>query len=148
MITSEFVFSKRMMLAIGVMPKKVVPAALKGLRKGMFHAEKVTKERFGGSGELKVRSGHLRRSIKSRVEQHGDTVIGWLFTNIIYGRIHELGGIIRPRAGKYLRFKIGEKWITASQVRIPARPYLEPSVKESIDKIKGFIVDSIKKELE
>ena len=45
-------------------------------------------------------------------------------TNRVYARIHQLGGIVRPRRRRALRFEQGGNQIFARQVVIPARPYL------------------------
>lgn len=44
--------------------------------------------------------------------------------DIIYAKIHQFGGVIRPRTAKTLRFFIGNRMILASKVIIPARPYM------------------------
>ena len=58
----------------------------------------------------------------------------------IYGRIQELGGIIKPVYKKMLSW-IGDdgKRIFAHQVRIPPRPYLRPALDEHKDEIKDAV---------
>ena len=49
-------------------------------------------------------------------------------TNLEYAAIHEFGGIIRPRNAPRLVFQVEPGvWRTATQVEIPARPYLRPA---------------------
>jgi phage virion morphogenesis protein len=65
--------------------------------------------------------GHLRDSITHDADETR-AVVG---TNLIYAAIHQVGGVIRPKAGGYLTFKIpGVGWRKVRQVTIPARPYL------------------------
>ena len=45
-------------------------------------------------------------------------------SNRDYARIHQLGGIVRPRRRRALRFEQGGRSIFARKVTIPARPYL------------------------
>ena len=45
-------------------------------------------------------------------------------TNKKYGRIHQLGGVIRPKKAKALRFQIGGEWVMVKKVTMPKRPYL------------------------
>ncbi|GEO82273.1 virion morphogenesis protein [Pararhodospirillum oryzae] len=45
-------------------------------------------------------------------------------SNRAYARIHQLGGVIKPKSGEYLRFTIGETVHMVRQVTMPARPYL------------------------
>ena len=44
--------------------------------------------------------------------------------HIIYAKIHQFGGTIRPRAAKTLRFFIGNRMILTDKAVIPARPYI------------------------
>lgn len=45
-------------------------------------------------------------------------------SNRIYARIHQLGGTIRPRRRRALRFRIGRRMVFARHVTIPARPFI------------------------
>lgn len=55
-------------------------------------------------------------------------------TNLVYAAIHEFGGVIRPVRAKYLRFKSrAGKYVFMKQVRIPARPYISPSMRELVE---------------
>ena len=45
-------------------------------------------------------------------------------SNLVYARIHQLGGTIVPKDADALRFMLGEETVTAKSVTIPARPYL------------------------
>lgn len=73
-----------------------------------------------GLGKTLTLSARLRRSITYAVS-------GWKLivgTNVKYAKIHQLGGVIKPKLKKVLRFKIADGWRSAKQVRIPARPFL------------------------
>lgn len=48
---------------------------------------------------LHVRTGTLRRSITERVTETGETIQGIVGTNLPYGRIHEMGGVIHHPGG-------------------------------------------------
>lgn len=58
----------------------------------------------GGSAKdkLNVRTGDLRRSISINVQQEGKITRGAIGSNVIYARIHELGGTIKPVTKRYL----------------------------------------------
>lgn len=87
---------------------------------------------------LHVRSGNLRRSLLSPskgVKKSGTKV--FVGTDLIYGRIHEYGGTILPKAGKYLKFKIGGQFVSVTRVKMPKRPWLKPGVKEYMKKPKS-----------
>jgi len=130
------------------MPSDFRKGLLEGVRKGMMIAEATSKKRMGKHGEIGVKSGHLRRSVHSKVQDEGDKIIGMLYSNVVYARIHELGGTIRPRTKKYLRFKVNGKWVSKKEVTIPARPYLRPSIEENVERIKDVIVNSIIRKVE
>lgn len=73
------------------------------------------------SGKTLIGRGRLLRSIGDRPPEANAVEWG---SNILYARIHQEGGIIRPVNAKALRFRVPGGFITASKVTIPARPYL------------------------
>ncbi len=94
-------------------------------------------------------SGDLAASISHRDFSQHETMVGSY--GVVYARIHELGGIIRAKNGKYLCFpsrrgltrfsktgKLMSKgrsrrvewgWVRVKQVTMPARPYLLPGIQ-------------------
>lgn len=56
-------------------------------------------------------------------------------TNLIYAAIHQFGGTIKPKNGRYLVFPLGEQTIFAKEVDIPARPFMGLS-EDNIDEIE------------
>jgi phage gpG-like protein len=112
----------------------------------MFIAEKWSKQSFGQPGHLVSRTGNLRRSINTTVQDNGKSVIGIIGTAVVYGPIHETGGTIKPIKGKYLKFAIGGNWKSVRQVKIPARPYLTPSITENTAKIREVIMRCVAEE--
>jgi phage gpG-like protein len=76
---------------------------------------------------LGVVTGRLRTSIHAQVVRYGTAKIG---TNVEYAAIHEYGGMIFAKSGKWLRFQTRDgAWRTVDRVRIPARPYLHPALE-------------------
>lgn len=146
MLRATFQFRPDDQRYIASLPERLNRGLLAGVRNAMFFGERAAKASFGKPGHLKARSGHLRRSIRSGLRTQPGGVAGWIFTDVIYGRIHELGGIIRPRTANYLRFQIAGQWVMTRRVRIPARPYLGPAITDNINKIKNIIVRSIVRE--
>ena len=45
-------------------------------------------------------------------------------TNVKYAAIHQLGGVISAKNRPYLRFKIGDRFVSKKSVTIPARPFM------------------------
>lgn len=83
------------------------------------------------SHNWKNRTGVLEGgiSIVDYAAPDGSGVKGvWGVQDVVYGRIHELGGTIVPRNGQALRFQLPDgSWAMAAKVTIPPRPYLRPA---------------------
>ena len=69
------------------------------------------------------RDGHLHDSLSSGASVDGSTA-HWGTDRLVYARIHQLGGVVRPRRRRMLRFESGGRPVFARRVVIPARPYL------------------------
>lgn len=67
-------------------------------------------------------------------------------TNVIYASVHQTGKMIKAKRGKYLRFRLGKRWVSKATVEIPARPFMgidDDDVKE----IRSIINDRIEERL-
>ena len=53
----------------------------------------------------------------------GSDEVSW-GSPVVYAAIHQFGGTIKPKNGARLFFMMGAQAVVASQVSIPARPYL------------------------
>jgi phage virion morphogenesis protein len=71
-------------------------------------------------GQTLIKDGHLRDSITHNVD--GDTVV--VGSDRIYAAIHQFGGEIKPKSGKFLVFQAGAGMVFARKVDIPSRPFL------------------------
>lgn len=87
--------------------------------------------------------GQLRNSIRVESKTTPTGAEAEISPHVIYGRIQELGGTVRPVHASSLHFVIDGKDIFTKQVTIPPRPYLEPAVTEHIDRITQVMKDSI-----
>ena len=121
--------------------------AIKGLSEGS--AEAVAKTTIALQSQVKalapVDFGALRNSINRVVKGLKGTV----FTNLVYAMIQEFGGIIKPLASKYLRFKTKSgNWVTTSKVTIKAanggKGYFRPSVVVIKKKIKNIFAKELR----
>lgn len=117
---------------------------------------------------LHRRTGRLAGSIESKVKQAQNTVEAVIGSGVrsgermVYAEIHETGGIIRPKNGKYLVIPIragspeaggGGKPIASSskitgfrrvtQVMIPARKYMSRTVEEKQAHITRILITEI-----
>lgn len=63
-------------------------------------------------------------------------------SNKIYAGIHQLGGEIRPRTAKSLRFQVGGRWVSTRRVVMPARPFLGVNAEDGRE-IQAVVVDVV-----
>jgi len=143
MLKIELKLSEKSKALLKKMPELVKPAIYKGMKKGMVLADRDARLNLSGR-VLQRRTGRLRNSITHDVKIEGNKVVGRIGTNVIYGRIHELGGVIKPRQAQSLRFNIpGVGWRMAKSVTIPARPYLRPALEDNVKDIGEIITKRI-----
>jgi phage gpG-like protein len=67
---------------------------------------------------------------------------------VIYGRIQELGGIVKPVFAKLLSWVDDGVRIFAKMVQIPARPYLRPAVDEHEREILQAVGYQLRQQIE
>lgn len=95
------------------------------------------------SGKILTNTARLRDSVETATTANS-VLIG---SNVEYARIHQYGGIIKPKKAKSLAFKGADGSLRfAKQVTIPARPYLGMSKddkEELIATINDFIANSL-----
>jgi len=101
---------------------------------------------------LNVRTNRLRSSIQksagNRIDVTSSGISGTVGTNVVYAKIHEYGGVIKPKTKKALKFKIGNTWVTTKQVKMPKRPYMKPSLREKTGDILRFFSEDVQKYVE
>lgn len=91
-------------------------------------------------GQTLSDTAHLRKSIDFAATP-AQVMIG---SNLLYARIHQLGGTIKPKKGKKLKFKGKDgKDVFVSEVNMPARPYLGVS-KTDMDEVRETMAEFIK----
>jgi phage virion morphogenesis protein len=94
-------------------------------------------------GKTLLDHGHLRDSITHDADDK-TAVVG---SNLIYAAIHQVGGIIRAKAGGMLTFNIpGVGWRRVAKVTIPARPYLGVSDRDRVeiaDQVERYIARAV-----
>jgi phage gpG-like protein len=144
-----------------------LPRVLRNIvNRGALEVKRRVIENLSGK-VLNRRTGKLANSIQ--IAKGGPATNPWAIvgTNTIYAAIHELGGIIRAKNKPYLWFKIhsstrtftksGERmkrsraeygWVRVKQVRIPARPFLAPALKDSISAIENIADQEIRRAIE
>lgn len=118
MITLDLQFSTKGPLFEGV--KLPEPIRL-GLRAWVGVIARRARQNLSGRF-LRVASGRLSRSLRTRVFVRGDVLVGVVQSRLFYGRILEHGTVarlIRPRRAKALVFQVGGRTIYAANVSHP-----------------------------
>lgn len=83
-------------------------------------------------------SGNLAASIDYQVGS-AEVAIG---SGLIYARIHQEGGEIKPKNADKLAFMVGNQLVFATKVTIPARPYLGASEDDKREALQ-MLADTI-----
>lgn len=119
-----------------------VDAVTEGAAVIQFHAQLNARNVFS-----RRQRGQLRNSIIPKVQQTDTGAEAEIGPNVIYGRIQEFGGTIRPVHAKALHFKIDDQDIYTKQVTLPPRPYLAPAAlnhqQEVADVMAAAIADGL-----
>jgi len=124
MFQMKFDLNPKSLKNINMLDDEVKNGLLKGIRNAMFLVESSAKKRFSTTGNLQVRTGRLRSSIRTKVTEMGSSVIGIIGSNVVYAPVHEFGNF-----------------------RTPARPFLGPALEENLNTINNLIMDSIMREV-
>jgi HK97 gp10 family phage protein len=151
-------------------PERMRAGLARGLDQAAMIVEGAAKELvYAGHPEhLEVQKGRLRQSITRRVHTEG-AMYAEVGTNVIYARIHEFGGVIRPTQAHALAVPIGDlkgsprnyrglwtlrrpgrapllmdrsgkpQYVLAEQVVMPARPYLRPALAANAQRVRDKI---------
>ncbi len=91
-------------------------------------------------GQTLTNVGTLRKSI-DKIATPDKVMVG---SNLPYARIHQKGGTIKPKKGKYLKFKgLDGEDVFVKEAKIPARPYLGVSA-EDMDEVRETVADFLK----
>jgi HK97 gp10 family phage protein len=89
----------------------------------------------------------LANSIIVEIEGSGNKLEAKIGPTVIYGRIQELGGWIKPITAKMLHWVEDGIDIFAKAVYIPARPYLRPAVDGHEDEITAAIGATLERKI-
>ncbi|ADD28714.1 phage virion morphogenesis protein [Meiothermus ruber] len=80
-------------------------------------------------GQTLRKTARLQRSMTSKSALQTEPEGFEVGTNVVYAATHQYGATITPQQKKALRFKMGQRWVQAQKVQIPARPFIpEPEL--------------------
>lgn len=91
--------------------------------------KKPTPNPLRGAFTLRVRTGQLRRSIRTKKTGKGFNVVYRVGSGIVYAPIHETGG-------------------RTKHANIPARPYMRPSLERNVNRIRKIVVSAVRAAME
>jgi len=115
------------------MPGMIRKGLIAGMNEAMTGAAKTSQDSFGRAGKPNNITRTLRDSItRSDTKIVGNKIIASIGSNVIYARIHELGG----KAGK------------GRLVKIPKREYLRPAIQDNLNKISELLQNSVWEEFQ
>lgn len=78
-------------------------------------------------------TGLLQSSVTFMADRRG-LDFGVIGSNLKYARIHQYGGVIRPKKGRALTFTLADgSYVQVKKVVIPARPYIGVSTEDEAD---------------
>lgn len=158
MITVTTVGMNKLVTRLSAMPNKVHREILKKVTYFALKMERRIKQKLSGE-VLNVKTGDLRRSIHHEIEESATSVYGVVFSTggrskqPPYAEIHEKGGVIQhPGGTPYMNFHGKTYFVSknaaiasrlpktkAHAIRIPARPYMGPTLNEMRQEIiKGL----------
>lgn len=95
-------------------------------------------------------SGMLANSITHKLfETAKGQVEATVGTNSVYGRIHEVGGVIKAKHAAFLVFKTDDgKFHRVKSITMPARPYLLPALFKNEKQITQLFSDAFWQEVD
>jgi len=138
--------------------RKIKPEARTAMRTVVLLLEGYVKRNKLSGQVLNVQTGRLRSSITGQIYEYSDEIIGKVGTNVEYGRLWELGGVIPehevvPRRAQALHFFYKGAEVFCKRARIPARkveprPFLAPSLAENRQRIIQIIGQHIEGAIE
>lgn len=124
---------KRLERAAKIADQTVMRAIYKAARRVQREAKINVRQKLNTTGQA---TGALSRSIT--VTDAPGELAAAVGTSMIYGAIHEFGGVITPIHGDVLAWEEPEgEWHFARSVTIPARPYLHPALDDNLPWIEN-----------
>lgn len=128
--------------------KDIIKAFNLHAKRYVLHLQMKMRTSFDKPGHLKLRTGTLRKSIERNLISEREREIKYeIFTNCVYGGIHEYGGIITPKNKTHLAFVINGKFIKTKKVTIPKRSFINIPYDEYKNELIEIMLENIAKDV-
>jgi len=132
-------------------PATVKAALVPAMKTCLALAEATSKKDYLSGprpGRLDRVTGRLRGSVTTEASASGNTIVGKIGTNVIYGRAHELGFRGNVTVSAHTRRTAGGSANVRSHTRkmdIKARPFLRPALEDNLDRFCDIFADAVVK---
>lgn len=133
MITVSLVGDREMIARLTSMSPRIrrsLRAAIE--RESIYEVGYVKGQKLSGQ-VLNRRTGTLSRSINAKTTETATGIYASIGTNVIYGRIHELGGLIHRTSSRGKEFTI----------TMPQRSFLASTLRDNADRIKKAMREAV-----
>jgi hypothetical protein len=122
-------------------PDRVIAAVAAGMEVGLAQtANNIVGSELSGQ-VLNIRSGRLAQAVEAVKVQISGTGVEGTIGGPFYGGVQEHGATIAVNSAVDLGGDIG--WRHLDTVTLPARPWLEPGVKENLPVIEAAITAAV-----
>jgi phage gpG-like protein len=152
MIRVQIVGAEAVIKHLGEVPPRVLGLVRQAVMAETYNVERTAKQKVSGP-VLKTKTGTLRRKINSQFTESGDSIVGSVGLALVYGAIHEYGGVtrahvIQARNKKALAFQMGGVGLVRKSVqhpgsKMPERSFLRSSLRENEARIKAAIAAAV-----
>ena len=117
---------------------KLRQAQVKGVNETMAAAAVYAKQNHDWKNRTATLEGSI--DVVDFAQPSGSGARGtWGSRDVVYARIQEEGGIIKPVSAQALHFVVDGEHVMVQQVTIPARPYLRPAADVEYPKLAARI---------
>jgi phage gpG-like protein len=147
MIKAEVIGSAKVEARLEELSKEMRDGIAKSILMLTIELQRIIQQDKLSGQVLHARTSNLRNSIAYNFNDSGNEINGTVGTNIgaiPYARIHEFGGIIEAKRANFLKFRIGDRWISKKSVVIPERSYLRSALKDLEPKIQITIKEQLR----
>ena len=153
MITIHILGTEHVVSNLLAMTPKLRTTLKQAMQLNLVTLLRLVKEDYLSGRALHVRTGRLRRSVHSDLQEGPSGLVGLVGTNVNYGKFHEYGTeTVRARLAKLkagarqqMLFGGGIRGALAARGAFPPHAFLRPALKELEPEIRQNFEDAIRR---